>query len=240
MPLRVGLTYSQMKLAWALKRLDELKSEIGEFRKNAYRITTRDDARRSLHRVNIEQSVTPDSVGMLIGEFAFLAWQLALLTTDKPNLQTSFPIDAEGPLSSNKSYREKIADIPPKALSVIESLQPYKAGLSFRRHPLWQLNKLCNIDKHCVVAIAHIALAVRVDGISKAWGNDQRNSIEIGVPLVEKDKLELEVNVPGIVFGEPIDKTDGVSGFEITLDGLRSVCDFVRQETVPRFEGFFR
>jgi hypothetical protein len=245
--MRVGLTYTQMKLGWAHKRLDELKLEIIKFRNDAHLVTRKDDVERARHCVYIEQKITPDSLGMLLGEFAYclrsgldhLAWQLALLTTDKPGRLTCFPIDSERPTAGNKSYREKIAAIPPVALGVIETLQPYQRVKAFRDHPLWQLNKLCNIDKHRVVAVGHIQFEIGVYGVSKAWRRNLRDAIEISVPLPEKSQLELNVNVPRVVFGEPIERTDAISDFEITIDGLDSIYNFIRGDVVPMFAGFF-
>ncbi len=57
--------------------------------------------------------------------------------------------------------------------------------------------------------------------------------------LAEKDKFQLDVNVPRIVFGDPIDRTDGTGDLEIDLDGLTSIYNFVRHKVVPRFAGFF-
>ncbi|MGB9121194.1 MAG: hypothetical protein WCE73_11285 [Candidatus Angelobacter sp.] len=236
-----------MKVRRASKHLDKLKSEISSFRDKAYSVTTKDDVEKGGHIVRIEQAETPESVAMLIGEFAYsmrsaldhLAWQLALLTTDKPGRQTAFPIESECPLPSNKGYAEKIANIPPVPLGVIESLQPYKAGAAFKSHPLWQLNKLCNIDKHQVVAISYIHFAVRIDGVSTARRRDLDHVIEIVVPLAQKDDLQLKIDVPGIVFGQPIDTTDAVPDFEIGLNGLLEIYNFVGFEVVPRFARFF-
>lgn len=51
-----------------------------------------------------------------------------------------------------------------------------------------------------------------------------------GAIAEEREALHLNVNVPGIVFGEPIDRTDGGSGFEITIEGLSSakICALLR------------
>ena len=247
--MRVGLTYTQMKLGWGYKRLNELKREIAEFRKDAYLIHRKDDIENSRHRVYIEQKKTPDAIGLLVGEFAYalrsgldnLAWQLALLTTESPGNQTAFPTESECPYPGpRRGYLEKIADIPVAALAVVESLQPYKVWPAFKDHPLWQLNKLCNIDKHRVVALGHIAFEVFIEEtVSKAWRKDTNEGFEISIPLVEKDKFSLDVTCPGVVFGEPIETTDAISSFEITLDGLDKIYDFVRHDVVPQFEAFF-
>jgi hypothetical protein len=246
MPLRVGLTYTQMKLGWADKRLNELNAEVDRFRNDAYSVREYDDLDKSFHIVHVIQNVTPDSIGMLVGEFTYalrsgldqLAWQLALLTTDKPGRQTCFPIESECPLPSNKSYREKIADIPPAALSIIESLQPYQGWSVREKHPLWQLNKLGNIDKHRVVAIGHIPFTINTSIVANFRVNLQ-DTVEIVVPLDQKADLKIDVKVPSIVFGDPIDVTDGISSFEITIHEMRKIYDFVRNDVVPKLAGCF-
>jgi hypothetical protein len=248
MPLRVGLTYTQMKLGWADKRLNELKIAVAKFRNNAYTVRQYDDLENSLHCIWIEQTVTPDDVPMLLGEFAYalrsgldqLAWQLALITTDKPSGKTCFPVESKCPLPSDKRYTEKIRSIPPVALQVIESLQPYRDQSRLKQDPLWQLNKLCNIDKHRQVAIGHIPFRLEAEAnvVLTARPNFQ-NGILVSIPLADKDKLELKIEVPDIPFGDPIDTADAIADFEITLDGLRKIYDFVRNDVVPKFEAFF-
>jgi hypothetical protein len=121
MPLRVGMVYTQMKLGRAYEHLNNLKAEIDRFiQGKPYTITRYDYLPKNWHILCVKQHITPDTVGVLIGEFAHtirsgldnLAWQLALLTTDKPNRLTAFPIESECPLPSNKSFKEKIANIP--------------------------------------------------------------------------------------------------------------------------------
>jgi hypothetical protein len=244
--MRVGLTYTQMKLGWGRKRLDELKREVDEFRKDSYLIRTEDDVQHSRYRVQVEQKITPDSIGMLVGEFAYalrssldhLAWQLALLTTDEPGRLTAFPIESQAPLPSNKSYWDKVADVPPAALAIIESFQPYKSA--YRNHPLWQLNRLCNVDKHRVVAVGSFDYRVTVTpGISDVRWRDGKNGFEISVPLAEKAKLQMNIECPGVIFGDPIEVTDAVADFEIEIDGLERIYNFLRNDLVPRFDSFF-
>jgi len=251
MPLRLGLTYTQMKLGRAHEHLSQLKAEVARFLQGKpYTERRYDDIEHSWHIISVEQHVTPDPVGLLVGEFAYgvrssldhLAWQLALLTTDKPRRMTAFPIESECPGPKNAIFEEKIASILPQAVKVIESLQPYTRWPAFKSHPLWKVNKLCNIDKHQVIAIAYVNFALRVDGVSDARRRDDEinHTVEIAVPLSEKSQVEFKVDVTDVVFGEPIDKTDGASTFEITIDELSEIYQFVRYDAVPKFERFFR
>lgn len=247
MPLRVGLTYTQMKLGRGYQHLDELKAAVSAFRNDGYTVNRQDDLSNSLHHVEIEQKITPDSIGILAGEFAYclrsgldhLAWQLALLTTDAPNDATSFPIYGKQPGPKSR-YWEAISNIPPKAAAIIDSLQPHHCGARFKDDCLWQLNRLCNIDKHQVVAVGCIEFQIRIDGVSSAWRKDLKHTIVISVPIAEKDNLQLNIDVPGVVFGEPIETTDAVSDFEITLDRLGEIYYLVRYDVVPKFAGFFQ
>jgi hypothetical protein len=246
MPLRVGLAYTQMKLGWADKRLNELEAAVAEFRNDAYTVRQYDNLEESLHYIWIEQKITPDPVAMLLGDFVYalrsgldqLAWQLALITTDKPGGQTCFPIESECPLPSNKSYARKIESIPSDALKIIEPLQPYTDWPRRKEHPLWQLNKLSNIDKHEQVAIGSIPFRLDANVILTARVNFQ-HGILVSIPLADKDKLKLKIEVPDIPFGVPIDATDAVPDFEVGLDRLRKIYEFVRYEVVPKFESFF-
>ena len=224
----------------------ELLNENKKFGVNL--ITLHPKILEMLH-ICIEQKVTPDPVCMLIGEFAYslrssldnLAWLLALLTTAKPGPMTAFPIESKCPLPGDRGYAKKVANLPPQALSVIESLQPYKTAPSFKDNPLWQLNRLCNIDKHRTVAVGHIAFSIVFPGFPEVWVDTDTftHAMIISVPIADKEKFQLNISIDDIVFGEPIELPDGISDFEVTMDGLSAIYDFVRNDVVPRFAGFF-
>jgi hypothetical protein len=237
-----------MKIGRAYEHLQQLKAEISKYREDPYLISRHDDLENSRHRVRIENRPTIDLLGLLPGEFAYclrsgldnLAWQLALLTTDQPRRDTCFPIDSKEPSATDKTYGKRCRDIPDRAIEVIDSLQPYKAGAAFKDHPLWQLNKLCNMDKHRVVAFSSLQFNVRIDGVHSAWRRDTNNAIEISIPLAEKDNLKLDIGVPDAVFGDPIDRSDAPSDFEVSLDRLAEIYEVVRFSVLPRFEVFFQ
>jgi hypothetical protein len=52
-----------------------------------------------------------------------------------------------------------------------------------------------------------IEFQIRIDGVSSAGRKDLKHTIVISVPIAEKSNLQLDVNVPGVVFGEPIETT---------------------------------
>jgi hypothetical protein len=58
-------------------------------------------------------------------------------------------------------------------------------------------------------------------------------------PNRRKEHLQLDINVPGVVFGEPIETTDTVSDFEITLDRLGEIYRLVRYDVSSKICGLF-
>lgn len=247
MPLKIGLTHTQMKLGRAYEHIKELDREVTLFLQNPYTVTFQDDPEHSLHIVRAQVNGMRPSLGMLVGEFAYqtrssldnLAWQLALLTTDFPNRDTSFPILETKPGPRSDRFIAATWDLPCAATDIIKSLQPYQRGNAFKTHPLWQLNKLCNIDKHRAVAISSTEVTMRVDGVSSARRRNSYGVVEIAVPIAEKEHMKFNINNPKIVFGDPIEAVDAASEFELTLADLSAIYNFVGGDAVPRFKQFF-
>jgi len=250
MALRVGLTHTQMKLGRADKHINELDSEVSKFFGNEpYTVTRKDHTEHPLHIFRVELGKMHDDIGMLIGEFAYqlrsaldnLTWQLALLTTTTPHRDTSFPITETKPTPKSDRFIAALWDIPCAASDIIKSFQPYTAGKDFKSHPLWQLNKLCNIDKHRGVAVGYTQIAIRVDDVAFARRKDipSEHAIEIAIPIADKENAKFNISDPTIIFGDPIDDIDGISELEMTIADLRSIYKFVRYEVAPRFETFF-
>ncbi len=248
MPLRVGLAHTQIKLSRAHEHLEELKGTIAEYRKNGYTVVRKDDPWKGVHVMTIRAAIMPDKLGALPGEFAYclrsgldhLAWQLALLTTDAPGKETCFPIYGTPPDPSPKSrYSKSVANFPASATAVINGLQPHNRGAAFKDDLLWQLNELCNIDKHQAIAVGCMLLEFSVTGVSQLWRKDTANAFQVAVPLSEKESVQLNVNVPGVVFGEPIDALNGAANLEIGVDRFEEIYKFVRYDVVPGFAKFF-
>lgn len=58
--------------------------------------------------------------------------------------QRGMPMDGEAAFKSGTGHRL----MPAEAISLIESLQPYKRGQDFARDPLWAIHELGRIDRH--------------------------------------------------------------------------------------------
>lgn len=241
-----GIKYVQMKVGWAKEHLDRLDREIDAWRTpEPYIVTREDDLENQLHIVRLELKPLRDEIGLVLGDFAYalrsgldqLAWQLARLNRDNPTRDTCFPIHGDGDGRSDDRFREVTRDMSCEAIAVIKSLQPYHRGTAFKDHPLWQLNRLCNIDKHAIFAVGSTTFDVYIEPSGTWQRRDFEHGYELRFPLAIKDEVVFEPKTPELVFGQPIDNPG--TPFEITEAGLREIYNFVERLVFPRFTRFF-
>jgi hypothetical protein len=241
-----GIAYLKIKTDRAKVQLDELNRQIAHFiESDPYSIAGKDDIENSIHIVRLDPRDFPEIIGLLAGEFAYslrsgldqLAWQLALLNVARPNTHTSFPIRSSPP-DLKKGFGDATKHILPAAVSVIQDLQPYQRGTAFKDHPLWILNELCVTDKHMIMPVNSIDMEFHISGVSEWKWRDFDYSREIAIPLSEKNNLKFHPTKREIVFGEPI--LNSRSGFEVRLQALDTIHNFIRDEVIPRFAGFFK
>lgn len=233
-----------MKTDRAEVHLQELEAEVAKFiEDDPYVITSKDNVKRHWHVLRIEVKPLPEVIAALVGEFAYclrsaldqLAWQLALKHVVRPRSATSFPIRGTRPAIG---FGDATRDIIPAAVAVIESLQPYQRGDAFRDHPLWILNELCIIDKHATPVINATAFSYRIHGTEILRRRELGYGSEVTVSLSDKFKVQFDPDPPEIVFGKPVDAAG--PGFEVHIGTLRAIHDFVRNDAIPRFAGFFK
>lgn len=246
-----GIVHSQMKADRAAEHLKRLQAVLANYRASSpYTVTTYDDTERGLYVVRMTMHRSPPEIPLTIGEFAYnlrsaldqLAWQLALLSGRLPSKDTQFPIHEDRAFNSEDRFRRLTRDIPPEAVKVIQTLQPYERGTAFKTHPLWQLNQLCNLDKHCTMAIHSDNLQIRTSAAPSDLS--QRNlddgsqvGIELAVPLALKSEVTFEPELTETIFGRPIDEPG--DPFEMTEKEITEINRFVRDEIIPRFYPFF-
>jgi len=241
-----GILYLKIKSDRAGAQLKELDARLADFVKSKpYTVSRYDDIQNLRHIIRIEIKV-PEILGMLAGEFAYslrsgldqLAWQLALLHTKPkmPRTHTSFPILAKIPIRAI-GHTDATRDIIRAAIPVIESLQPYNRETAFQSHPLWILNELCITDKHMIVPVNSATIRGELKGALVLGQRHFDNGFEMSVPLSDQFYVQLNPDPPEIVFGEPIN----IAGnrFEVRIADLRAIYNFVRDEVIPRFAGFF-
>ena len=242
-----GLFFTMAKLDRARVHLDELEAENQRILKDGtYTITKQDNAKKMRHFIRLEVKPIPPLLAMLAGEFAYcirsgldqLAWQLALINVKgRPRSATSFPIRSIKP-TPPKGFGDSVKDILPAAFSVIESLQPYHRGTSYKRDFLWILNELCITDKHVIMPVNSASSKFSIFGTNDWKKRNFQHAVEITVPLTDKFKVQIKEEQSEIILGEPFESTS--SGFEVRVAELRPIYNFVRDDVVPRFAGFLK
>src|SRR6266700_3835799 len=214
------LVYIEMKIARAQVHLDALNRELAIYLQDVYTVIRKDDIENARHICRTQQNPIPPIIGMLLGEFLYClrsrldqaAWQLAL-----PDAKRDFSRNICFPIVEEKSKRLTtiLSYFPDAVAKEIELLQPYHGPGVPQEHPLWQLNLLCNFDKHKVIPLAS-------------------TSFPIFVPLSNKKDLDFQPQVsPEVEFGE------WLSDIRIPRHRLADVHGFMRCSVVPKLARFF-
>ena len=245
----VGLTHTRIKTLRAEEHLKRLQEAVERFLGHeAIAVSKHDEVKEGVHITRFELNAIPNEIPLLAGEFAYnlrsgldqLAWQLALLRNRTPASDTAFPIYSERSKQSEQRFRRITRDIPSEAVRVIEALQPYQRGNNFQTHPLWRLNKLCNIDKHVTMPINSTKLLIH-SGPADCGVLIRRIELDYGaefhIPLWAKDKVCFKPRTPELIFGRPTNEPG--PSFEIRMVAIVEVYEFVRDSVIPRFELFF-
>jgi hypothetical protein len=236
------LAYLIMKTERAKMHLDSLNRELAIFSKEPYTVITKEDTQNSRYIRRTQFKSIDPIIGMLCGEFLYclrsgldqLAWQIALPSArrDCPNL-VCFPIyESITGGQDRRNFAKAMAWFPENVATEIRALQPHNGPGPVQDHPLWQLNKLCNIDKHCVIPInsrsANIFIpcnpAVCVSHL------DSEDAIEVSVPLCDKSQLDFE---PDFVF--PIEFGEWNSDLRIPREKLSEIQSFIECTVIPKF-----
>jgi hypothetical protein len=236
-------TNLELKVDRANEHLDEIHNRLrAEREPEPYIISGHDYPKKERHVIRIQSKPVPNGIEQILGDFAYclrsgldqLAWSLARLHVSCPRRATSFPIRDDPKVK----WGEEVKDIPPDAVEVIKSLQPYHRGDRFKTHPLWILNRLCTIDKHRTVALHSTEIKVEVIGVStEEWTFKHLDfGGEITLDIRKQSKLEIQPHPMKLIIGEPAPKCYG--SFELPADGLGSIPKFIREEVVPKFASF--
>jgi hypothetical protein len=237
----------RLKVGRAKEHLDGLRAEVAVFGKSSpFRVSAHDDTEKGKYVVEVRISRDlPDTIGLLAGDFIcclrasldYLAWQLALLTTNDPFHDTCFPIcDRYDINGGTEGYICSVTkNIPSDAVSIIRELQPYQSGDAYNLTYLWRLDRLWNIEKHrripIIGSITGDVLTTRI-GIEAEIGElDDCHTVTI--PLSEKPYVRLDPS-PSVElqFGG---EREGVI---VTVTDLAEIFEFVSEKVMPRFAGF--
>lgn len=247
-----GIIHAQMKTDRAGEHLKRLQEVLTKYRaSDPYTITKYDQPEKARHIVRITMNPAPHEIPLSIGEFSYclrssldqLAWQLALRSGRTPSKDTAFPIHRDRDARSEERFRRLTWDMPCDAVQVIRTLQPYERGTDFNVHPLWRLNQLCNLDKHCTMAVASDSVNIHSSGPPINAGRRDFDDgivcgVEFAIPLALKDEVNFKPEVAETIFGRPIDEPG--EPFEVTESQIADIYRFVRDEVIPAFYAFFK
>ena len=242
------LIYVEMKTRRAQQHFDALKSQLDMWMKDPkrYTVTEKTDFDKGTHIVRVEIGHIYEDIPMLLSDFIHclrssldcLAWELAHLPSErtltiKEEKRVQFPISPY----DDGHYSDIRGLFPSTVANIFDSLQPYLRGNAFRDDPLWKLNELWTMDKHRGIPMNSNGVQIRFP--FAGWERYLRHfhyGIEVHFPLIEFFSGEMEIKPAisvEILFGEFMGE------FMIDRAGLSEINDFVRNDVIPRFSGFF-
>jgi len=166
-----------------------------------------------------------------------LAWQLCLSGGGDPGRDTMFPIYERDDGKSEALFLKRVKHMPPEAVLIIRELQPYNRGADYRKHALWQLNELGNVDKHRLPAGRSTDTSFYIEplGYTKT---DFHDGMELSWPLSANGKVKLEGKTPTLTFGDPIENPSSRDQLELTRYDVAEIYRYVREDVAPRFTPF--
>lgn len=182
---------------------------------------------------------------MELGEFLYclrtgldqMAWQMA-----KPESRRDSPKEIYFPIPEDldtadrrRNYKRVLALFPDDVAKEIDAIQPHQGPQPAQGHPLWQLSKLCNIDKHMLIPIHSRGINLFVPDVPGiiARNLDQEDAIELSVPEEHKSYLDLKPTLP-----DPIEIGEWSSDWRLPLYRLTDIHGFITCTVIPHFTSF--
>lgn len=242
-----GAEHLTMKIGRAYKHVIEFDSLVVAHcnRTDLFTATARDDIENGRFIVRVEFAKLEGDILLSLGDFVYnlrsgldhLAWQLCLSGGGNPGRDTMFPIYESSGAKNEAMFLKRVKGMPPEAVLIIRELQPYARGADYKKHALWQLNELGNIDKHRLPVGRSTDTSFYVEplGYTKT---DFDDGIELSWPLTAKGKVKLECKTPTLTFGDPIDNPSSCDPLELTRHDIAEVYRYVREDVAPRFTRF--
>ncbi len=241
-----SLKNPQLKLGRAKEHLDILDTELVKFQNlKPFRVSYYENPEHTLYVMRCEipiidlrlAIIASDAIYSLRASLDYLAWQLALITKERPFDRTEFPIVGEKTAKNIERFNHITKDIPPNAVNEIKMLQPYHRGASYKSDLLWELDKLCNISKHRIIPAEGTALDMKIPSSVKA--SDlifQRldDAYIVAMPIAVKTQMQFAPPpTSDIVIGSKID------GLSVSVRELGKIYNYIRDTVFPRFTCFF-
>jgi len=241
--------YLITKAERAKLHLDALNGHMSAHMKEPYTVVRKYDPHNRRHIKRIEQKGFDSVLAMELGEFLYclrsgldqMAWQLATVEArrDFPR-EIYFPLPEDLSKRGDKSSRDRrrnyaraLRRFPPEVRRQINAVQPHKGADAPETHPLWQLNKLCNLDKHVRIPIHSTGFNVFVPNVpGVAIQNlDLEHALEVSVPEEYESALDLKPTFP-----DPIEIGEWDSDWRIPFYRLSDIHGFITCTVIPRFK----
>ena len=238
------LIYVHMKSSRAKVHLEALEEEVTAWiERPPYKISEWDDLDR-WHYYAIDIDGIKCEIPLLVGDFVCclrsaldqLAWALAHLDstrklTPRQEKRVNFLIFHE----NDSTYRDRRLLFPSAVGEVFDTIQPYLRGNAYRDDPLWQLDELWRLDKHIMIPANCQKIYVALPD-HEHLGRDANGRMIFRLPMALKwlrpDEIKPTIT-PEILFGEYM------GNFEVSVPRLREIYNFVCDEVIPKFAGFF-
>ena len=237
--------YLVTKTERAKLHLDAFYGHVSVYMKEPPTVITKYDADNRRYIKRFELKAFEPVLGMELGEFLYclrsgldqMAWQMAV-----PKARQDFPRDIHFPIPEDlsnsdrrRSYAKILRRFPHDVRRQINAIQAHKGPDASETHPLWQLNKLCNLDKHKIFPIHSRAINPFVPSVPgvKVEHFDREDAIEVSVPERYKTYLDLKPTLP-----DSIEIGEWNSDWRLPLDRLSEIHSFITSTVIPRFVQF--
>lgn len=233
-----------LKTARAKEHLEDLRERLQRYRDHEpIRFLREDDHTNGTHVVRIKIKPIPDKIPLIAGDFLYclrssldqLVWALAKNVGSYPE-GTQFPILEN---RDAKKLARNTSAVPADAVIIVESLQPYNAQNPslVRSHLLWQLNKLCNIDKHRRIPTDATIMDFNFPDFPRQYKDRIKFDADREIVTVP---LELKSYVtPAPVANLNVTFGDSYENIRCDLERFDQMYDFVSEKVIPKFKRFF-
>jgi hypothetical protein len=237
--------YLVTKTERAKLHLDAFNEHVSAYMKEPYTVVSEYDAGNRRHIRRFQLKGFEPVLGMELGEFLYclrsgldqMAWQMATPEARRDFASAlCFPIFERATNSQDRrNYRKALDWFPIEVQKEIDALQPYKGPNPAQDHPLWQLNKLCNLDKHALIPIHSRGINLFVPDVPgiKAQNLDREDAIEVSVPEEYESHLDLKPTLP-----DTIEIGEWNSDWRLPLYRLSDIYSFITCTVIPRFVPF--
>jgi len=244
-----GLANPNLKLRRAKEHLDTLEVEIRSFvEAKPHTTTSYDDLGTDEYLVQIQfQGPGIWPIGAIFGDFIcclrssldHLMYGLVTANGGEPTTNTAFPIISiyRGQPSEDR-FTNAVRGVPDGARAIVQSLQPYNSGNAHELTHLARLDKLWNIDKHRHIRLDAAACDIEFPKVPRTLRKPTVSIIDdkavVRFPMAAKPYANFDpVSKVFVRFGSE------KAGIVVTIENLRDIYEFVAENVIPRFKGFF-